>query len=80
MPTEDESTGVCHALENAAHDPVWWLGFDCGHGMDITPSWSKILTEHLCGGIYRDFQYVQEQVTQLAGQLIAENCSNQAIK
>jgi hypothetical protein len=30
--------------------------------------------------IDRDFQYVQEQVTQLAGQLIAENCSNQAIK
>ena len=32
-----EDAGICHKAEPGEPDNVWWLGFDCAHGGDITP-------------------------------------------
>ena len=32
-----EGEGVCHMPEPGRPADVWWLGFDCGHFMDVSP-------------------------------------------
>lgn len=61
--TGDEAIGICHVPLPGRAEDVWWLGFDCGHAYDLTPSWS------MPGTTYRDFQYVKTEVESLAAQL-----------
>lgn len=64
QPEVDEARGVCHPAEAAANDTVWWLGFDCAHHNDLSPGCTYVFDD----SIYRDFDFVVEQVTSLAGQ------------
>lgn len=65
-PNGNESTDICHTGD-VANKTVWWFGFDCAHGQDFTPAYSrhKIFSYE----IYRNFSYVKNQVTKLAKQL-----------
>ena len=71
---------ICHDPENTGgvffsgfgctHD-VFWFGFDCAHAWDAIPEMSK---DSLFSGdvvVYRDEQYVRQQVESLAKQLAA---------
>lgn len=31
-------SGICHVAKPDEPDDVWWLGFDCAHGGDVTPA------------------------------------------
>lgn len=67
----DECQGsICHVPEPGKPDNVWWLGFDCAHGGDLTPS-SRDLGFSFDGDQYRDLAYVQSECRQLAAQLAA---------
>jgi hypothetical protein len=59
---------VCHVPEPGQPDAVWWFGFDCGHWADVVPSMPHTAAEP---GVYRDLAYVQEEVENLASQLLA---------
>jgi hypothetical protein len=65
--TDDESQGVCHVPEPGRPHKVWWFGFDCAHGFDMTPGALPYNREH---GVYRNRRYVTQQVTRLAKQLM----------
>lgn len=68
---DDKEHGICHIPAPGEPDHVWWLGFDCAHGGDITPS-SIIPSLRLSGReIYRDVSYVTAECTTLAVQLKA---------
>ena len=43
-PKEDPSTGICHTGD-VANKCVWWLGFDCSHSDDISPSYYNFFKE-----------------------------------
>lgn len=66
---------ICHTHEEAANEPVWWLGFDCGHGHDLQPGGIAVMQEVLgrrsvaFDGVYRDMEYVKGQCRSLAAQL-----------
>lgn len=74
---EGEDPGaVCHMAAPGRPEHVWWLGFDCAHAWDFVPGMFQF--EHRMGfGLlgmdqtYRDLTYVVDQVTALAGQLVA---------
>lgn len=44
----------------------WWLGFDCSHAGDLSPSTLALGFPPYPGETYRDLAYVQGQVEQLA--------------
>lgn len=67
---EDEGKGICHPKEGAANETVWWLGFDCIHFRDLNPARRNYGEEE-----YRDFPYVQREVTNLARQLNEQQTS-----
>jgi len=75
-PHEDESRGICHKVEPGEPDKVWWLGFDCGHRVDVSPRMKvedpeiHALTRS-ADAKYRDLAYVTAQVEKLAAQLKA---------
>lgn len=58
-PTEHS---VCHVPGAGEPDTVYWLGFDCGHSFDLSPSYSKM-------GTYRTLDYVRAECAALALQL-----------
>lgn len=67
---------VCHIPEKDMPDDVWWLGFDTGHYMDLSPSIEGLRSKypHDLGGyisdeIYRNVEYVTNETKQLAEQL-----------
>lgn len=64
---EGESVGVCHLVDNGENDEVWWLGFDCAHSGDISPSMNASL--NFVDSRYRNINYVKEQNTSIAQQL-----------
>ena len=66
-PGEDVALGICHLTELGDADPVWWLGFDCSHSGDLTPTFN-----HDMRGVvfYRNIKYVTRQCEQLAKQLM----------
>lgn len=71
---EDEKEhGICHIVEPGEPDRVWWLGFDCSHSGDLAPSMTKMYREQglarSFSETYRDFAYVEQEVTDLASQL-----------
>lgn len=65
---QEEGT-ICHVpLEGRSHD-IWWFGFDCGHADDLVPAFVELDSPLLNSGIYRNWEYVVNEVTDLARQL-----------
>lgn len=73
----EDGYGICHVPEPGRPADVWWLGFDCGHAFDLSPTISygidwmlgvplrpAILDVH-----YRTFEWVQAEVRSLAAQI-----------
>jgi hypothetical protein len=54
---------VCHHVEGRP-EPMWWLGFDCGHSCDHSPGEAAIFkmaaSMRGTGGTYRNVQYVKD--------------------
>lgn len=51
---------------------LWYFGFDCAHAWDITPymyKHMKMYDGECFDSVYRNFEYVEEQIKFLAGQL-----------
>lgn len=75
----NEEGGICHTPEPGRPADVWWFGFDCSHLGDLPPLMIENLSKldpELAARIssrqtYRNFGYVQHQVTQLAAQAAA---------
>lgn len=71
VPDEKEH-GICHTPGPGEPDKVWWFGFDCAHGCDISPG---ILASGILGGAlekfasYKGIGYVKAQCARLAKQL-----------
>jgi hypothetical protein len=69
--------GVCHTPEPGRPDNVWWLGFDCGHGLDVCPAflamsfYADMVAE--LGATYRTLGYVMGQILELAAQAHSVN-------
>lgn len=68
---------ICHIPEPGQPTEVWWFGFDCAHAWDLVPGMEAMMKK-VNGGfsrpkndIYRDFEYVQNEVRNLARQLAA---------
>ena len=61
---------ICHIPLPGRPARVWWLGFDCAHSGDYTPGLmsSRSLGFHT-GEVYRDREYVEGEVRNLAFQL-----------
>lgn len=67
-PTEDQSIGICHKVEDGEDDNVWWFGFDCAHMWDLVPLLDFTFARD---DIYRDINYVKCQIQHIAKQLWA---------
>lgn len=80
--TCEENPHICHVPQPGEPDHVYWIGFDCAHGFDFTPSRSdtrffnqdplyvealKLLRSHES---YKTVAYVRSEVEQLADQVI----------
>lgn len=77
-----ESEGICHVSSDKRK--IWWFGFDCAHLRDLAPgakaALEEIMPDHLKPSrpdshhrddVYRDFDYVTNEVRNLAKQLKA---------
>lgn len=62
---------ICHVAKPGEPDDVWWVGFDCAHAYDMTPSMLKYGTV-VPGTTYRDQAYVTGETKRLAEQLAAK--------
>jgi hypothetical protein len=60
-----EDGHICHVPLPGESPDVWWLGFDCAHAGDNTPSTSERLRQY---GEYRTIEYVRREVEELAQQ------------
>jgi hypothetical protein len=79
--SEDPATGVCHVAQPGRPDHVFWLGFDCAHGGDVSPGMQSRFRELAKTNpifnesewdrfdVYRDRAYVEAEVIGLARQL-----------
>lgn len=70
--------GLTYAKEGKdSKDRTYWFGFDCAHAGDICPKLDAIIERpppYSHGDVYRDIDYVTEQVKSLAKQLAAIPC------
>jgi len=75
---ERPDRAICHVPEPGRPADVWWLGFDCGHFMDLSPGLAamereygieKMLDHPHLRPVYRDMAYVRTEVQNLAKQL-----------
>lgn len=77
---EDSPENICHVPRPGEPANVWWFGFDCAHGGDLTPGLIP-MTERIVkrmrdggddvladvyGGTYRTTQYVKDRCTAMA--------------
>lgn len=61
-PAACQASGpICHTPRPGQPDDVRWLGFDCCHIDDLSPS-GRVATH----GVYRDLQYVKDCIARLA--------------
>jgi hypothetical protein len=71
---------ICHVVEDGEVDQIHWFGFDCAHCGDLAPMMARdvdVLMKYDAkqslyrhqDETYRDFTYVERQVTELAAQL-----------
>lgn len=70
-----EEPRICHIPEPGQPEHVYWLGFDCGHFMDLIPCihFDPAISTRFWredGGNYRNIHYVRWQVNDLAEQLV----------
>lgn len=79
----EESEAICHVPGPGEPDHVWWLGFDCAHGFDLSPAMAARMKaiglpdeqedQPEFPGFpkqkYRDIAYVTAECTELARQL-----------
>lgn len=68
-PSDKEGEGICHVPGPGEPDHVWWLGFDCSHLGDYNPAFDSKRPRIDWNSVYRDINYVTEEVTKLAQQL-----------
>lgn len=76
MPNAHEEKDICHAPEPGEDDHVWWFGFDCDHGRDLSPHWAGIEQQDRridprFKKEYRTLAYVQQVCAALAAYLYA---------
>ena len=66
---------VCHQDLNDPNDKRYWLGFDCAHFMDLTPSEVDIAAKYALSpeplGVYRNLAYARRETKRLAKRLAA---------
>lgn len=71
---------ICHVPEPGEPADVWWFGFDCGHGFDMSPRYLTLVRDLALDSPvgklfsskpYRDYAYVDREVRSLAEQLVA---------
>jgi hypothetical protein len=77
--TTPENRGICHVPSHGEPDHVWWLGFDCAHDGDFSPSYGRDLGMPTgWGGVveYRDVAYVENECRGLAKQIKAAPVTN----
>lgn len=78
--TDDEAVGVCHVPSAGRPEKVWWIGFDCGHAWDYSPSlFSREMTRAVPAmrrlrscfpeETYKDVAFVRSEVRELARQV-----------
>ncbi len=70
-PSGAKDRNICHTGD-IANKLVWWLGFDCNHSGDYAPDQYRGEDHSLFVGqcdTYRSFNYVTNQVDNLAIQL-----------
>jgi len=67
--TEKCQGELCHVPEPGDPSDVWWLGFDCGHTFDLTPSMDFLGLPMSEYNVYRDQKYVTEETKKLAEQV-----------
>lgn len=63
------SSHICHEVEEGEDDNIWWLGFDCSHSGDRSPSYTFSSSY---GERYRNVEYVTEEIKGLARQLLTK--------
>ena len=67
--------GITFSREHLGRDEpqegAWWVGFDCGHFLDIQPGLRYFSVVAIGGEAYRNLDYVRQEVLSLAGQLRA---------
>jgi hypothetical protein len=61
---EQEHAGEDSEYPTKTGQDIWWFGFDCAHAWDLVPGISGISQK----GMYRDEEYVREELRKLAGQ------------
>jgi hypothetical protein len=59
---------ICHIPDPGEPDNIWWLGFDCAHGVDMSPGWARFSFMSRSGQ-YRDIDFVKNEIRNLAKQL-----------
>jgi hypothetical protein len=66
-----EGGSICHVPLPGESADVWWLGFDCGHGGDLSPAMTARMPElqMYLDATYRTIEYAREQTKALAEQL-----------
>lgn len=67
-----DGPSVCHVPEAGRPADVWWFGFDCGHAFDLAPNFADLVRSLGLpgdGNVYRDFAFVQREVSLLAAQV-----------
>ena len=73
-----EAGGVCHVVEPGEESDVWWVGFDCAHGLDVVPAFVKLYEDMgltgFRGATYKTVDYVKAECASLAKQLAAVRC------
>jgi hypothetical protein len=78
-----EDHAICHVVEDGEDDRVWWLGFDCGHSLDLVPQ-MKALEGKLGFPLshevesYKTISYVRAETLGLAAQLHNERGTDAA--
>lgn len=65
-PKTPEDKGICH-IAPGEPEP-WWFGFDCAHYSDLWPN--NPMKFNFPGSVYRDLNYVENEIANLAQQLI----------
>lgn len=61
---------ICPCIHpNVFDKDLWWLGFDCAHLGDISPTSPTQLLFEEPRATYRNFEYVREEVINLVKQL-----------
>ena len=62
---------ICHVAAAGEPDPVWWLGFDCAHSGDLSPSFAGRYGSLHYAESYKSISYVENECRNLARQISA---------